>query len=482
MIKGEKIRNWQVLFGAGLILVAAAVLRIIPLKYGLSGNIFFDEQLIIDAALKIHGSFLANPGCFDWPHAFIYAVALACQAVSIFGHELSMENFYAAGRLISAFFGTATPGLMIFWGWKMGGIRTGLFAGILFAFLFTPVEYSHYARVDSALTFWSTLTLILISLGSGATGFQRTFFLRGAAAALGLAVATEYKGVLLAVPFFLIYIYGQKKESAGLAVGPAPLISLFLSTLVLAGIALAGFLLKDQVFAWVLTLTTDGHIEEYYLKLYGKALKILATGSLITAGLAYSLWRTARGFLWKRVFCGESLVLFALAGLVFFAATPYVFFDWPSALKNFFFHYRKLKTGPMASFPEMEAISMAAIPASTGFHSALFYVKALSAEFGIFNLACAVIGGMIVWFRRRSLFLALVLYTTVVLLSFFSGVYVANRYILPAYPVLVLFAALGLNELLTWIGGQRVILRAPLFAISIFFSLAYTVLYTLIFF
>lgn len=184
-----------------VILAAAALLRFWALGAGIPYGIGVDEPEIMNRAYRMMRTGDFNPHFFDYPGFYIY-VQLAVSVVRfIFGamsgewhalKDVSALDFYGWGRVITAFFGTATVALVYFAGLRWG-TRYALLAAGLMAVMPLHVRESHFILTDVPMTFFVTLTLVL-SLRASERAKLGGFLLAGAAA--GLAAGTKYNGAL----------------------------------------------------------------------------------------------------------------------------------------------------------------------------------------------------------------------------------------------------------------------------------------------
>jgi len=165
------------------ILVLAAVLRLVGIRYGLPFALLDpDEASIVPRAWRmVHGGGL-DPRWFDYPSGLMYVLA-PFQA-------WEREPSYLAARLVVAAFGVGAVAGSWWLGRVAYGRRAGLVAAAALAVCATHVAYSHIAVTDVPLT-----AAIAVSLALAVTGR-----LEWAGLAAGVATGFKYPGVLLAVP------------------------------------------------------------------------------------------------------------------------------------------------------------------------------------------------------------------------------------------------------------------------------------------
>jgi 4-amino-4-deoxy-L-arabinose transferase-like glycosyltransferase len=170
------------------ILAAAAALRLVGIQYGLPYGSLLDpdEQNIVPRAWGIvHGGGL-DPHFVDWPTLVTYVVA-PLQA-------FTGQPSYLAGRLVIVVL--ALGGVAAAWwlGARAYGTSAAAVAAAVTAVESTHVATSHAAVTDVPLTTFVTIALALLVMGK--------FELAGAA--IGLATAAKYPGVLLVVPLVVV--------------------------------------------------------------------------------------------------------------------------------------------------------------------------------------------------------------------------------------------------------------------------------------
>jgi 4-amino-4-deoxy-L-arabinose transferase-like glycosyltransferase len=169
------------------ILVLAAVLRLVGIRYGLPFPLLDpDEASIVPRAWRmVHGGG-ADPRWFDYPSGLMYVLA----PFQAWQHDPS----YLAARLVVAAFGVGAVAGSWWLGRVAYGRRAGLVAAAAVAVCSTHVAYSHVAVTDVPLT-----AAVAVSLALAVTGR-----LEWAGLAAGVATGFKYPGVLLAVPLAVV--------------------------------------------------------------------------------------------------------------------------------------------------------------------------------------------------------------------------------------------------------------------------------------
>ena len=170
------------------ILVGAAVLRLVGIRYGLPyGSILDpDEQNVVPRAWRmVHGGG-ADPRFFDWPTLVTYL-----EAPFQWSHA---SPSYLTGRLVVVGLGV----LGVAAAWWLGSAAYGTVAGAVAAattaVATTHVAYSHAAVTDVPLTTFVTVALALLVMNQPEL----------AGVAIGIATAAKYPGVLLLVPLAVL--------------------------------------------------------------------------------------------------------------------------------------------------------------------------------------------------------------------------------------------------------------------------------------
>ena len=182
----------------------AAALRLVGIQYGLPYGSLLDpdEQNVVPRAWRmVHGGGL-DPHFFDWPTLTMYIVA-PFQA-------WEGKPAYLVGRFVIV--ALAVGGVAAAWwlGERAYGTSAGAVAAAVTAVESTHVATSHAAVTDVPLTTFVTIALALLVMGR----------LELAGAAIGLAAAVKYPGVLLVVPLVVVgwKRWGRLALSIGLTV------------------------------------------------------------------------------------------------------------------------------------------------------------------------------------------------------------------------------------------------------------------------
>ena len=302
---------------AGLLAVAALV-RFRAIHFGLPyTQARPDETAIIDPVRVLLSGHL--PHFYDYPWLFLWIVALAYVGYFLWGaasgtfHSMSemlaswpvhWEPFFLIPRAISAVAGTVSVLVVYRLGRQVRDTPTAIVSALFFTFAFMHVRGSHFGTTDVVMTGLIVAAIALL-LDAHRTRSRRRFLAAGLVA--GLAAATKYNAVILAIPMIvshLLHVWdspGQRRDAwldAGIlyfsvpfalafAVG-VPFVVLdrgpFLDAMrELAHALRVGDVRMDLGNGWLYHLT-------FSLR-YGMGLPLLVTG---LAGSAVLLWMEPR--------------------------------------------------------------------------------------------------------------------------------------------------------------------------------------------
>ncbi len=167
----------------GVILVLAAALRLVGVRYGLPYPFLNpDEANIVSRAWAIgHGHGL-DPGWYDYPSLLMYVQAPF--------EALVHAPSYGLARGVAVVLGLAGVAATWWLGMRSYGRRAAIVGAATVAVATIHVAYSRMAVTDVALTLAVTCALALMLAGR----------LEWAGLAVGLAAATKYPGAVAVVP------------------------------------------------------------------------------------------------------------------------------------------------------------------------------------------------------------------------------------------------------------------------------------------
>jgi hypothetical protein len=201
---------------AGLLAVAAVV-RFRAIQFGLPyTQARPDETAIIDPVRVLLSGHL--PHFYDYPWLFLWIVALAYVGYFLWGaasgtfHSMSdmlaswpvhWEPFFLIPRMISAVAGTLSVLIVYRLGRQVRDTPTAIVSALFFTFAFMHVRGSHFGTTDVVLTGLIVAAIALL-LDAHRTRRRRLFLAAGLVA--GLAAATKYNAVMLAVPMIVSHL------------------------------------------------------------------------------------------------------------------------------------------------------------------------------------------------------------------------------------------------------------------------------------
>jgi 4-amino-4-deoxy-L-arabinose transferase-like glycosyltransferase len=182
----------------GLVLVGAAVLRLVGVRYGLpdGGLLNPDEQLVVPRAWAMtHGDGVDPNPFFDWPSLLLYVQA-PFQA-------WQDAPSYLTARVVGVAIGLVGIASAWWLGERSFGVLAGGVAAAATAVAGVHVAYSRMAVTDVLLT-----TLVTVALGLLVT---RRYELAGLV--IGAATAAKWPGALVLVPL-AVAAWGQWRHLA----------------------------------------------------------------------------------------------------------------------------------------------------------------------------------------------------------------------------------------------------------------------------
>ena len=202
---------WRV--GLGLIALAALVLRLRGVGFGLPAVYNPDEIAILNRALAL-GTGTLNPGNFVYPSFYFY-VLVVWEGLAFLGGRLvgvftSLADFqrayfvdaswhYLTGRLLTVMCGVATVGVVVRLGARLYDRAVGLMAAALLAVAPFAVRDAHYIKHDVPVTLLVVITIgvaVRLAIDSALRG--RSFAWLAAGGLAGLAASTHYYAVFVA--------------------------------------------------------------------------------------------------------------------------------------------------------------------------------------------------------------------------------------------------------------------------------------------
>jgi hypothetical protein len=189
-----------------LLVLAAALVRVWHLAYGLPDVYHPDEARIVARAVRVHAGEL-NPHFFNWPSLSVYLLAAVYGVVGATSPDgivpafaRDPATFYLVGRLVTVAFGSATIVALYSLAAPLYGAWIGLLAGLFLAADLLHVHDSRFVTTDVPMT---ALVVFAVAraLRYGRTGRPRDAAVAGALA--GLATSAKYPGALAFLPLVL---------------------------------------------------------------------------------------------------------------------------------------------------------------------------------------------------------------------------------------------------------------------------------------
>ncbi|MEE9263787.1 MAG: glycosyltransferase family 39 protein, partial [Vicinamibacteria bacterium] len=192
-----------------VILAVGFSLRLWGISSGLPQSYVPDEYDYVHSPIKMmkRGDF--NPRWWYYPSLQPYLTLGTYTTVFLLeartgrwksDHEIVEEDMLYWGRFVGVVFGTGTILLIFLLGRHLLGTRVGLMAAALLAVFPAAVEHSQVNKPDPVLAFMTTLGVLLACVYFQKGGKRLAL---ACGVAIGLAVATKYNGLLVAIPFVL---------------------------------------------------------------------------------------------------------------------------------------------------------------------------------------------------------------------------------------------------------------------------------------
>jgi len=218
---------------AAAILLLAAALRFDAIGAGLPNQRTRpdEQQVVVEMARPARGDFTLE--MVVYPNAYVYATWLWVEAGLWIGPVLGLdvaggyqktlvrapEQIYRIGRAMSATAGALAVLLVIGMARREWGAETALAAGLLVATCFLHARESHALKPDALLSL-----MVLLALAGAVRLAERPSRVNilVAGTGLGLAMATKYTGILMAVPLYVAgWMAGSNAGWRRLFPGPA---------------------------------------------------------------------------------------------------------------------------------------------------------------------------------------------------------------------------------------------------------------------
>ncbi|PJE51750.1 hypothetical protein COV27_01645 [candidate division WWE3 bacterium CG10_big_fil_rev_8_21_14_0_10_39_14] len=238
--EGKKLKvrgtwDWLKIFISGCehklligIVLLGIILRFCGLNWGYPFIFQPDEDTLVRGAIGIR--FDPNPHHFDWPTLQTYLLffvisiwAKFTDFLALLGLKPLVNNlfpiwfdrpfvFYLWGRIISALAGGGSLILTYLISKKIFNKKTAFLAVFLLAISLQNIEDSHFATLDSSMTFWMLLAFYFAQR-IYEKGILKYYILAGFVS--GLAASTKYNGgaIFLVVVVYHILLAAKEKFS-----------------------------------------------------------------------------------------------------------------------------------------------------------------------------------------------------------------------------------------------------------------------------
>ncbi|MFA5167159.1 MAG: phospholipid carrier-dependent glycosyltransferase [Candidatus Omnitrophota bacterium] len=200
-----------------VILALAFILRIWGVRFGLPFLYHADEPIVVNHALAF-GMGDLNPHFFHIPPLVSYLLFICYGIYCVAGWGAGLfhsvrdfeqlfyfdpSSFYLIARLVfGVFLGTVSVYVLFRLVKRFGDVRSALWSSFFLAVNFLHVRDSHYIYADIPLLFVLLLGFFVIFRVSENPFSWKWHFLAGGM--MGLAAATKYNGVFLAIPYLWI--------------------------------------------------------------------------------------------------------------------------------------------------------------------------------------------------------------------------------------------------------------------------------------
>jgi len=203
--------NPRVAIPLGVVLLFALGLRLYGIAWEQSFILHPDEHAVLAAAWRIHlpdwplslSQLLdpeqspLNPHFFHYGNLPFYLLKGVGSILSNFNESLAEWDLKLVGRGMSAVFDTGTVLLIYLLGRRLYNHRTGLLAAIFAAFTVLSIQLAHFCTVDSMLTFFVVLTVLLSAKVINNSNRHALWAAVPIGLILGLAIATKLTAAIL---------------------------------------------------------------------------------------------------------------------------------------------------------------------------------------------------------------------------------------------------------------------------------------------
>ncbi|MCE5322759.1 glycosyltransferase family 39 protein [bacterium] len=213
--------NWRTLLPLACIIILAAALRLIGLRWGLPNELHSysyhpDEFLILGAALFVYLNRSLDPKLYNYPSLYIYLCTIAIAIAFRYGLSGSLDAPYLAARTVTVIIAICAVVATYWAGREFFGKAQGLIAALILAVAPLHVQHSHFATVDVPSTLFIALAL----------GYAALVYRRGdwrdylwAGVMTGLAAGTRYNAVLVILSVITAHFLRAKLNRSSILSG-----------------------------------------------------------------------------------------------------------------------------------------------------------------------------------------------------------------------------------------------------------------------
>ncbi len=199
-------KHWKEILGVMGIVTIALFFRLTGINWDQGHTLHPDERFIIMTVENIAWPDKLNPHFFAYGSLPLYLLKIVSSVVGFINPLLATYGkMQLVGRVISTIFDIGT--LLLLYGIIKNFSKTrttALFGALWYACSVLPIQLSHFFAVDTMLTFFTMLTIYLLLLYHKKPSSVRAVTI---GVACGMAVATKFSGVMVAIPVGVTLLY-----------------------------------------------------------------------------------------------------------------------------------------------------------------------------------------------------------------------------------------------------------------------------------
>ncbi|MBP6993660.1 glycosyltransferase family 39 protein [Candidatus Woesebacteria bacterium] len=220
------LHRYKTVILLSLVLLTAFALRSYGRNWDEGGHLHPDERMLIMVADRIHFPDNLNPDFFNYGTLPIYLLRGSAQLLDVTTRPsqpfASYNGMLMLGRTLSSIFDVGTVALIFYSLYQLTRSRiSSLFASLLYALAFFPIQNSHFFVVDVFLTFFITALVASLIRFAQKRSFSALLVM---GLCMGAAVATKFTALVF-MPGIIISLgiihhgTGRIKQSRELARG-----------------------------------------------------------------------------------------------------------------------------------------------------------------------------------------------------------------------------------------------------------------------